>query len=86
MLLRCIASEPTQEQEQELKAGFGGGETFHVTPGDEYVALGLEYWKGLLWVDLAENDRTVTSAPIFLFDIIDGSAPAAAADILECGP
>jgi hypothetical protein len=43
-----------------------------MTPGEEFVALGLEFWKGALWVDIAENDRTVVSAPLCLFDIIDG--------------
>jgi hypothetical protein len=72
MLLRCVAIAPTHEQLKELGETWGLSETLHMTPGDEYVALGLEFWKGVLWVDIAENDRTVVSAPLFLFEIIDG--------------
>lgn len=72
MLLRCVASTPTHEQEMELGDALVAGETFHLTPGEEYVALGLEFWRGVLWIDFAENDRTLTSAPLFLFELIDG--------------
>lgn len=72
MLLRCINNVPSSDQQKALEATMLPGETFHLTVGDEYVALGLEVWKGLVWVEIAENERTVTSAPLFLFEIIDG--------------
>lgn len=72
MLLRCINNAPSADQLTALKTSMLPGETFHLTVGEEYVALGLEFWNGLVWVDIAENERTVTSAPLFLFEIVDG--------------
>ena len=72
MLLRCRATEPTLEQRSELGPGIRTDESFHLSIGEEYVALGLEFTNGIAWVDFAENNRTVISAPLFLFDIIDG--------------
>lgn len=72
MLLRCRTAEPTPEQREHLGSAIRKGESLHLELGEEYVALGLEVWKGIVWIDFAENDRTVISAPLFLFDIIDG--------------
>lgn len=72
MLLRCINSVPTPDQQRRLETTMLPGESFHLVVGEEYVALGLEVWYGVVWVEIAENERTVTSAPLFLFEIIDG--------------
>lgn len=72
MLLRCIAVEPTPEQRALVRPPVLQNQAYHLECGGEYVALGVEVWAGVTWVDIAENDRTVVGVPLFLFEILDG--------------
>lgn len=45
---------------------------YHLREEEEYLALGLEVWRGVVWVDISENDRTVSSVPLLLFEVVDG--------------
>src|SRR5262245_46593526 len=73
MLLRCRAEQPSPAQRQLLGGEFLAGQEYHLVLGHEYVALGIEVWRGVVWVDIAENDRTVVPVPLFLFHVVDAS-------------
>ena len=72
MLLRCANTTLSLDQQKRLGDRILPGEVFHLVAGDVYVALGLEVWNGVVWVEIAENERTVTSSPLFMFEIVDG--------------
>jgi hypothetical protein len=76
MLLRCISARLTSSQADALAGVVRPNEDFHLEVGAEYVALGLEFWRGAVWADIWENDRTVISAPLSLFEIVDGQLSA----------
>lgn len=72
MKVRCISTEPTREQAEQLGPYFRSGVTkYPVDIGVEYLALGVGSWDGIAWVELAMPTEVVVSVPLFLFEITD---------------
>jgi len=77
MLLVCKALQPTLPEARRLgKHYLGGNQTFAVVVGRNYVAYGLRFWSGGIWVDIEVDAGYVLSVPLALFDLVDGSVPS----------
>jgi len=59
--------------------------TAHVSPlrsehdllvGREYTAMGLGFWDGVAWVEIATEGGFLMSIPLTEFEIVEGSASA----------
>jgi hypothetical protein len=75
MRLRCVSEQLTAAQRVALGSYYREGQQFPVLMGELYTPLGLSFWNGVAWVDLAENDRTVSPVPLFLFEVLEGTIP-----------
>ena len=56
-----------------------GRQSFGLIVSEEYLVFGLRILDGQPWVDIANDTREpryLFSAPLCLFEIIDGSVPA----------
>ena len=75
MLIRCISTQPTEEQAQRLGIGknyFPGRQQFGVSVGEKYLVFGLTIMNGEPWVDIMLlPSGYLHSVPLCLFEILD---------------
>jgi hypothetical protein len=75
MLVRCISTQPTEEQAQRLGVGknyFPGKQQFGVAAGEKYLVFGLSIVDGETWIDiLLLPSGYLHSVPLILFEILD---------------
>jgi hypothetical protein len=77
MRVKCVQVGLTKEQRQHLGTVFHEDQDFHVTPGKEYVAIGLNFSVESnvhgtgVWVHLVTDYGNLGWAPLALFEIID---------------
>jgi hypothetical protein len=73
MRAKCIVTTPSEEQTLVPGKSFVPGRTeYPVEPGVEYTILGLGFWDGLVWFEIAASMRTVVSVPAVLFEVTSG--------------
>lgn len=74
MRVKCINNELTDELHR-AEGSEWRGRKLPVVVGESYPVFGLTWWKGLVWLEIAENDRTVSSVPLSCFEIEDDRVP-----------
>ncbi len=75
MRAKCIAEEPTPEQITMLGKAFRPGFTeYPVELGRVYLVMGVGFWDGVSWFEIAASPRTLVSVPSFLFEIVSARA------------
>jgi hypothetical protein len=73
MRVRCISAVPTPLQAARLGRNYVAGRTeYPVDEGVEYTVLGVGFWDGVVWYEVAASLRTLVSVPAFLFEIESG--------------
>jgi hypothetical protein len=73
MRARCVAATPTPEQAKALGENYVSGTTeYPVDVGTEYTVLGLGFWDGAVWFEIAASMRTLVSIPAVLFEVTSG--------------
>jgi hypothetical protein len=75
MIIRCISSEPSEEQARKLGVGknyFPGRQEFGLIIGEDYLVFGLTMVDGEPWADILLSPVDyLHSVPLCLFEIID---------------
>lgn len=75
MRIRCIALEPSPELQKQLGDRFPGGRTdYDLDLLREYVALGIGFWDGIAWAEIATDGGWILSVPLELFEITEPTA------------
>jgi hypothetical protein len=75
MRIRCIASVPTADQLAQLKSAYDPERSdYDLDLLREYVALGVGYWDGIAWAEIATDGGWLLSVPLFLFEVTDARA------------
>lgn len=75
MRVTCVAESPTPEQIVLLGRSFRPGLTeYPIECGRSYLVLGVGFWGGIVWFEIAVTSRTLVSVPAFLFAIVSGRA------------
>jgi hypothetical protein len=70
MRVKCIALQPSKEQQRLLGSRFIAGRTrYPIDLGGEYTVLGVGFWDEVTWFDIAASPRALVSLPAFLFEI-----------------
>src|SRR6266516_6680332 len=70
MRVKCVALKPRKEQQRLLGSRFIAGRTrYPVDLGHQYTVLGVGFWDGVVWFDIASSPRALVSVPAFLFEI-----------------
>src|SRR5690606_23244005 len=70
---RCVAEVPTDMQAKLLASHYVAGQTdYSLHVGDEYTVLGLSFWSGVVWFEVALSMRTLVSVPAILFEVVSG--------------
>jgi hypothetical protein len=70
MRARCVAVQPTVEEQKLLRSRFVPGKTrFPIELGMEYTVLGIGFWDCLTWFEIAVSPSALISIPGFLFEI-----------------
>jgi hypothetical protein len=70
MRAKCVAVQPTSEQQQLLGSKFVPGKTrFPIEIGMEYTVLGVGFWGCATWFEIAASPSALVSVPAFLFEI-----------------
>ncbi len=73
MRAKCISAVPTSEQARALGPNYVIGKTeYPVQVGAEYTVLGLGFWDGIAWFEIAPSRRTLVSVPAALFLVTSG--------------
>ena len=73
MRAKCISTVPTKEQAAALGHHYVTGKTEYLLDvGVEYTVLGVGFWDGVGWFEIAPSMRTLVSVPAVLFEITDG--------------
>jgi hypothetical protein len=72
MRIRCIALEPTTDQQVQLGASYQRGRTdYDLDLLREYVVLGISFRSGIAWAEIATDGGWLLPVPLFLFEITD---------------
>ncbi len=73
MRVKCIAAAPSPALAEALGHMYVAGKTeYPVEVGAEYIVLGVGFWEGVAWFEIAPSMRTLVSVPAALFAIISG--------------
>jgi hypothetical protein len=79
MLVKCVSAVPDASQMKRLGARYlPGRQEFGLVVGRVYTVFGLRIVDGEPWLDTVDPDREpgyLFSAPLFLFQIVDGRVP-----------
>jgi hypothetical protein len=79
MLVKCVSAAPDASQIERLGATYlPGRQQFGLLVGQVYTVFGLRLLDGEPWLDTVDPDREpgyLFSAPLFLFQIVDGHVP-----------
>lgn len=74
MLARCVAEAPNADQIVLLGKNHRAGFTeYPVEHGRVYLVMGVGFWDGVTWFEIAPSPRTLVSVPSFLFEIVSGT-------------
>lgn len=72
MRARCISEKPTPSLIKALGANYREGKTVYpVTLGQEYTVLGIGFWDGVSWFEIAPSLSAILSIPVSLFELTD---------------
>jgi hypothetical protein len=75
MRIRCVALAPSEDQARQLGAAFDLDRTdYDLDLFREYIALGVGFWDGVSWAEIATDGGWILSVPLFLFEITDARA------------
>ena len=77
MKVKCISESVPKRLQMAVSLGphFERKRTFGVVPGETYLVLGLEFFRGIPWVQIEVTPHEIISVPIVLFDIVDPAVP-----------
>ena len=77
MRVKCVTETVPKRLQEAISLGprFEGKRTFGVVEGETYVVFGLEFFKGIPWVQIEVAPAEIVSVPIALFDIVDPAVP-----------
>jgi len=77
MRVRCIQQRPSETQVTALGSSYYRSQSFHLTVGKEYVAIGLDlaidsnvHGNGV-WIHLVSDHGNLIWAPLALFEVTD---------------
>ncbi len=77
MRVRCLQQRPSENQVAALGSRYYRSQSFHLTVGKEYVAIGLDlavdsnvHGTGV-WVHLVSDQGNLIWAPLALFEVTD---------------
>lgn len=75
MIVRCIRTDPPDSLIGRLRPHYVPGKTsFLVEVDTEYVVLGLSDVAGAIWLEVEVGPRTIVSAPLALFTVVEPHA------------
>lgn len=73
MRAKCVSAAPTPSQQLALGRHYVPGRTeYPVMIGRVYTVLGVGFWDGIVWYEIAPSARTLVSIPAFLFETTNG--------------
>ena len=72
MKVLCKSDHPSEKQLNDLNDTFYGNQVLPITPGKQYLVLGMQSTLGNLWIELQGDTGNLISVPLCLFEIMDG--------------